>query len=66
MRFYKKNKLINNNITIGEAFKKKGLNKATLEISGAVKLNLCQKKDIWLEYNSKTKYIADLRDNLLW
>ena len=67
MRFYKNNKKISNEITIGQAFKKKGLNKATLEISDAIKINFCQKKDLWLSYDPKqTKLIEDIRESLKW
>ena len=41
LRFCKNKKVIKNDKTIGEAFKKKGVNKTSLEIHGAIKLNLC-------------------------
>ena len=61
LRFCKNKKVIKNDTTIGQAFKKKGINKATLEINGAIKLNLCAKRDIWLPYTSNIKTLKDLR-----
>ena len=67
IRFFKGSKLMKNDTPMKAYFSTKGVstnNTIRVELYNVLKLDICQKKTIWLPYSSELKRVQDLRQQL--